>query len=95
MSNAKLKRDMAKHMAWRNREMPSKVDMVSRPHERTLVAVGAKTLFCKSGKPRKRKGCIVSVRKYEATSFATSVEVSCSVGERHDYLWTGPRLGRV
>lgn len=95
MSNAKMKRDVAKHIAWRNREMPSDVVQVTRQHEKTFVAVGARVLLKKDGKPRKRKGTIVSFRKYDTVNYARSVEVYSSIGERPDHLWTGPRLGRA
>ena len=96
MSNAKNKRHVAAVIAWRNRKQPFPVVTVSRPHETTVVAVGARTLFCKDGvTPRKRKGCVVSWRKHETTARAVNVEVPCSIGKRPDHLWTGPRMGRA
>jgi len=96
MSNAKNKRHVAAVIAWRNREMPSPVVVTSRSHETTVVAIGARTLFCKDGKtPRKRKGVIVSWRNVETTARATNVEIYSSIGERPDHVWTGPRLGKL
>lgn len=90
MSNAKLKREVAAHIAFRKTKaerVPHPVK-VERPHEKTFVAIGAKTLMRKDGKtPKKRKGCIVSFRKYDTTTFATNVEVNSSMGKRPNYVW--------
>lgn len=87
MSNAKQKRATAAHIAWRNREMPEPVVQVTRPHEKTVVAIGARTIMGKSGKPLKRKGCVVSWRKVEVTSRAALVEAPSSIGTRPNYEW--------
>lgn len=88
MSNAKQKRATATHIAWRNREMPSDVVTVQRPHENTFVAIGAKVLMRKDGKtPRKRKGVMVSWRKTETVTRARLVESPSSMGRRPNYEW--------
>lgn len=88
MSNAKQKRAVAAHIEWRNREMPSDVVTVARPHSKTAVAVGARTIMRKDGKtPRKRKGCIVAWRNHDITTRATLVESYSSIGERPNYDW--------
>jgi hypothetical protein len=87
MSNAKQKRAVAAHIEFRKRKLPFPVVTVSRPHETTAVAVGAKVRIGKNGKPLKRKGCIVSWRKVETTARAALVESPCSMGRRPNYEW--------
>lgn len=88
MSNAKMKREVAAHIEFRNRKMPHPVVTVVRPHSTTVVAIGARTIMRKDGKtPRKRKGCIVSWRNGMETARATLVESPSSMGRRPNYVW--------
>lgn len=91
MSNAKMKREVAAHIAFRKSQIEKaatpKPVMVTRPHEKTFVALNRVTVMGKNGKPKKRKAPLVSVRKYDTVTFATRAEVSSSMDKRPGYVW--------
>lgn len=87
MSNAKQKRAVQAHIEWRKRVLPSNDVTVTRPHEKTVVKVGARVILKKNGKPKKRKGVMVSWRKVETSSRATLVEVGSGFDLRPNHVW--------